>query len=131
VVDGQGNLQPIYSGHFDKDKKPVFYGYHWLVREDGMGERLLPDEATGWHAGNWEVNCESIGICVDDDLTSKQPSEAVIAGIADIIRRHYSTIIVPGEDMVIGHNEVTKTVCPGNEFLDGWKQTILDRLESS
>jgi hypothetical protein len=130
VVDDVGNPQPIYSGHVNDEGKQVFYGYHWLVREDGTTERLLQDTATGWHADNWKVNCESVGICVDDDLSSKEPSMVVIRAIAGIIRRHYSDI-TPDENMIIGHNEVTQTVCPGEEFLRNWKQTLVSQLKSA
>jgi hypothetical protein len=63
---------PITSGHI-RDGRQVFYAYHWLVRSDGDLERLLGDEETGWHAGNWDVNCRSVGICIDDDLADKRP----------------------------------------------------------
>ncbi len=69
--------RPVYSGH-ERGGNQVFYGYHWLVRQNGTVESLLRDTAIGWHAGNWEVNCRSVAICFDADLQNDQPTEAAL-----------------------------------------------------
>lgn len=117
--------QPIYSNHF-RDGKQVFYAYHWLVRMDGSYERLLNDNETGWHAGNWEVNCRSIAICLDNNLEDSIPSKTVIAAIAKIIKESYNHI---ERERILGHREINfKTTCPGNLFLDGWKEDLLSLM---
>lgn len=117
--------QPIYSGHF-KDNKQVFYGYHWLLRMDGKFERLLEDKNIGWHAGNWEMNCRSIGICLDNDFTDSSPSDLVISLIVKIIKENYPQI---KSQNILGHREVnSKTTCPGNTFLTDWKQKIIQLI---
>ena len=117
--------QPIYSGHF-KDNKQVFYGYHWFVRMDGEVERLLEDKNIGWHAGNWEVNCRSIGICLDNDFIDSSPSDLVISSIVKIIKENYPQI---KSQNILGHREVNpKTTCPGNTFLTDWKQKIVQLI---
>jgi len=117
--------QPVWSGHFHNSKQ-VFWGYHWFVREDGSCERLLDDTCVGWHSGNWDVNTRSIGICVDDDLSDKEPSEAVVDGIAGIILQHYA----PASQLeILAHCQVnTTTSCPGHLFLESWKQKLTTRL---
>lgn len=118
--------QPIYSHHYSGGEQ-VFYAYHWLVRMDGATERLLPDEAVGWQAGDWDVNCRSVAICLDNDFEESSPSEKVIGFVADLIRKHYPHITA---DHVKGHREVNpKTVCPGNTFLDGWKASLSNKLK--
>jgi hypothetical protein len=68
-----------------------------------------------------------VAICIDDDLTSKRPSDDVIASVARIIAENYREVAeVPGS--IIGHNEVTKTECPGRLFQTAWKQTLLDEV---
>lgn len=126
VLNSQGGYQPIYSGHFNGDGDQVFYGYHWKVQQDGSVERLLADEAIGWHAGNWAINTRSVGICIDDDLEHTRPSEEALDAVAAILKTHYPNIS-PGDQTVIGHNEAMDTVCPGNEFLKGWKGELLNR----
>jgi hypothetical protein len=117
--------QPIWSGHFYKSKQ-VFWGYHWFVREDGTSERILDDSYIGWHAGNWDVNTRSVAICVDDELTDKEPSDAVIDSIIDTILKHYPSF---NRDKILGHCDVNlSTECPGHLFHETWRQKILDKL---
>ena len=119
--------QPIYSGHF-REGKQKFWGYHWLVRDAGQVERLLSDDQTGWQSGDWNVNCRSVAICIDDDLVSKKPDGDIMDGIGELINRHYSHLDI-SPTTLLGHTEVNmKTSCPGGEFLGGWKFELLDRI---
>lgn len=122
-----GSYQPLHSGHFDANGSQVFYGYHWRVNQDGSYERLLDDSALGWHAGDYEVNRRSVGICIDDDLTNKQPSEEAIEGVVGIITRDYPDITITDRSL-IGHRAVFPTECPGHLFETAWKSTLLRRL---
>lgn len=117
--------QLVWSGHY-YDSKQVFWGYHWLVREDGKSEHILDDSYIGWHSGNWDVNTRSIGICIDDDLEDKEPSETVLRVVADIIKQYCPTANTVN---VSGHHEVnTSTECPGSLFAVSWKQKLLSKL---
>jgi hypothetical protein len=112
--------QPVWSGHFYNDQQ-VFWGYHWLVRSDGSSEHILKDEYIGWHAGNWEVNTRSVGICIDDDLSNKEPNQAVLKSVAAIIKQY------PGVSLqhTVGHSDVNiHTVCPGHLFHTSWRQKL-------
>lgn len=115
----------IFSKHFYGGRQ-VFYAYHWIVRMDGTTERLLADNELGWHAGNWDVNRRSVGIVLDNNFEDAMPSQAVLDGLARLIREQYPH--VPPERL-FGHREVNpKTTCPGNGFLGGWKQKVLRDL---
>ncbi len=127
VLDSKGNRQPIYSGHFNEAGEQVFYGYHWKVEQDGEVHRLLDDSALGWHAGDWEVNKRSVGICIDDDIGHKNPTEDSLAAVADIIKRNYPTLPVDAAT-IVGHSEIIHTSCPGDKFIDGWKNSLLERI---
>lgn len=117
--------QALWSGHF-RDDKQVFWGYHWLMRMDGSFERLLEDDQIGWHAGNWDINKRSIGICLDNDYKIKNPRPKILKQLALHIAEHYPEIQA---DKIIGHCEVRKgTICPGGHFLDGWKHKLLQYL---
>lgn len=116
---------PIWSGHI-KDGRQVFWAYHWLMRMDGTSERLLEDNQLGWHAGNWEINKRSIGICLDNDYDKKDPSDEILKKLAGHIRKHYPQI--KPED-IIGHKEAREgTTCPGNNFLDIWKTQLINYI---
>lgn len=116
---------PIYSHHFHGGKQ-VFYAYHFIVRMDGTTERLLLDHEIGWQAGKWEVNRRSVGIVLDNNFENTTPPDTVIDSLAELIRTHYPH--VPHE-RIFGHREVnTKTTCPSEHFLGGWKEELLKRL---
>lgn len=125
--------RPIYSGH-ERDGKQVFWPYHWIVRWDGRNERLLYDSEIGWHAGNWNVNCRSVAIALDNDYEWGHPSNAELEGVANIIIAHYGDV---PSNRILGHREVTsKTTCPSELFLCGpdgygWKHDLLTRLPSA
>ncbi len=117
--------QAIYSNHF-KNNEQVFYAYHWLVRMDGSVERLLNDNEIGWHAGNWDVNCRGIAICLDNDYENLVPSNIVLSAVSNLIKEQYPQIMT---DNIKGHREVNqKTTCPGNQFLSDWKAKLTANL---
>ena len=119
--------QPIYSGHF-RNGLPVFWAYHWLIRTDGSQERLLLDREIGWHAGNWDINCRSVGIVFDNDLENSKPNNMELKSLASLIKSKYCMV---SKDRILGHNEVNlSTICPSNMFLTtknfiGWKEDLL------
>ena len=113
---------PIFSNHFrsNDNTRMVFYAYHWLVREDGTAERLLADNEIGWHAGNWDINCRSVGICLDGNFEHATPPQRMIEGAKKIIQNHYAHVeyacIIPHK------NANPKTTCPGEWFHEvKWK----------
>ena len=117
--------QAIWSGHFYQNKQ-VFWGYHWLIRDDGSSEHILEDRYIGWHAGNWGINMRSVGICIDDDLSEKKPSETVLKAVAAVIQQHYPKVKIGN---ILGHGDVnTHTACPGHLFHTQWRQALLDKL---
>jgi hypothetical protein len=119
--------KPITSNHFYKDEV-TFSGYHWLVRMDGSTTRIIQDDEIGWHAGDWDVNCRSVGICLDNDYETTAPSEVVLEAVAGLLKEHYPQI---SATKILGHCEVNKkTVCPGNKFLDSWKPKLLAHLSA-
>jgi hypothetical protein len=124
--------QPIYSGHV-RNGRQVFWPYHWIVRNDGRSERLLRDDEIGWHTGDWDVNCRSVAIALDNDYEYGRPSKKEILAIARIIVDHYRRISFR---RVLGHREVNaKTTCPSEFFLNvngkGWKDDLVSLLRES
>ncbi len=123
--DYHAQSDAIFSKHFH-DGRPVFYAYHWIIRMDGTAERLLADDEIGWHAGDWGVNCRSVGIVLDNNFEDSMPPQTVLDGLARLIREKYPHV-PPGR--IFGHREVNpKTTCPGNGFLGEWKRTLLEGL---
>ena len=104
---------PVYSGHADDAGNQVFYGYHWLVREDGSRERLLQDAAIGWHAGDWETNTHSVAVCFDGDFEAGRPTQGALDSAAELIVENYADV---ESARILGHNAIVQTICPGKEF---------------
>lgn len=121
---------PIGSGHI-RNGRQVFWPYHWVIRKDGTAERLLDDPEIGWHAGNWDVNCRSVAIALDNDYQFSSPPFIEIATMAAIINRNYGNVPIR---RVLGHREINpKTSCPSELFLNsadwiGWKSQLLQLL---
>ena len=119
--------KPIYSGHF-RDGKQVFYPYHWIIRKSGKAERLLGDNEIGWHAGDWDINCRSISIVLDNNYEESEPPQNEMDSIAEIIRNTYPQV---KKDRIFGHREInSNTTCPSNLFLgeNGWKEKITEKI---
>lgn len=116
----------IWSNHFRDEgtSVPVFYAYHWIVRKDGTFERLLQDSEIGWQAGNKDINFSSIAIVLDGEYVDSSPPIEMIEGVKKIIETYYNQV---AKERIFGHREVNpKTICPGNRFLNEWKEQILD-----
>ena len=109
--------------------KPVFYGYHWLLHMDGTATRLLDDDSIGWHAGNWNINCRSVGICVDNDYEVENPPDDVLRALAILIKVKYPLISASN---LLGHCEANpKTICPGKSFISEWKPRLQQALDKA
>ncbi len=121
--------QPLmHSGHQDSDGNQVFWIYHHMVGADGQPTRYLRDDETGWQAGNWDVNCSSVAVCIDGDLSHRPPSIAELEGVKHIITSNYDDVNIH-PNTLLGHNEVnSKTPCPGPDFLPAWKGQLLEML---
>ncbi|HVU70526.1 MAG TPA: peptidoglycan recognition family protein [Ktedonobacteraceae bacterium] len=114
--------EPVWSGHF-RQGRMVFFAYHWLIRPDGTCERLLADEALGWHAGNWEINTRSIGIALSGNYEHATPPASQLEATARLIRTHYPSI---ASSRIRGHCEIRpELTCPGDHFLSTWKTPLL------
>lgn len=123
--------RPLWSNHV-RDGRPVFYAYHWLLRMDGRAERLLHDQELGWHAANWDINCRSVAICLDNDYAVQDPTPETLRRLAQLIVEQYPYV---NSSRIFGHNEVSLrgTTCPGNHFVDVWKNQLVklvDELKS-
>lgn len=119
--------QAIWSNHF-REGRQTFLCYHWLMRMDGSFERLLADDKIGWHAGNWDINKKSIGICLDNDYENQDPTDEILRKLAAHIKQNYPQV---KSNKIIGHQEArTGTICPGTNFLVVWKPKLLEALEA-
>ena len=116
-----------HSGHYrtvGNKKIEVFYAYHWLIQNDGTAVRLLQDDEVGWNSGDWYMNCRSIAICFDGDLTSTSPTNAQLQTCGKLLASYRKKF---HSKYVVGHKEVSATECPGR----WWRSGKADLLKST
>ena len=89
-------------------------GYHYLIRVDGGIERGRPENTRGVHARG--ANANSIAIVLAGNFENYPLPAAQLAGLVWLIRnirsRHPHWRDLP----IVGHMDVTATVCPGRLF---------------
>lgn len=90
--------------------------YHYIISGEGdvVETRLL--EKIGWHASNWNVNRESIGICLTGNFDVEAPSKEQRAQLERLIRKLKKQF--PAIESVHGHREFARKTCPGANFTD-------------
>ncbi len=99
---------------------------HYLISEDGVVTRLVPEEKRAWHAGKsyWrgesDVNSASIGIELDHPghgLGYREFSEAQIEALVPLMARIVKQYDIPRAN-VIGHSDVApaRKIDPGELF---------------
>jgi N-acetylmuramoyl-L-alanine amidase len=109
---------------------------HYFVDEDSI-VMSVKEEDTAWHAGNWEMNCRSIGVemCSYKDVDgnyyiAKDTIENAVQLTRRLMKKH--DIPAPG---VVRHYDVTAKKCPEpfvrNEALwQDFKKRIAAQTES-
>src|SRR5258708_631581 len=118
-----GKFHPLNSGHYSRDGKIQFHGYHCYIRQSGVMQRTLRQDETGFHAGSYPINTHATGIVLDGDFTDSMPTQNQISSLKLLIN-----YLEP--DNIIAHQEVkdkdgnrTSHNCPGGKW-DIWKRKI-------
>ena len=105
---------------------------HYFV-DDTTVVRSVADKNIAWHAGDWDINCRSIGIEIAGSTTecTGKTLENVIL-LAQRLMKKYNI----KKDKVIRHYDANGKICPG--FWCGssakdklWKEQFLNKLESN
>ena len=109
-VSGDVDAATIHRWHRERGWHGI--GYHYVIRFDGTIERGRPENTVGAHAGA-AANGDSIGICLAGHLTKHDPTEAQVNALVELIKDIYKRY---GELVIIGHEEVMSTDCPGKKF---------------
>ena len=92
---------------------------HYGVGIDGKIGGYVPENCVAWHAGDWVVNQESIGIELSNDNTggdwsvSDQTLNRAIELVADIAKRYNLGKLVAGKNLT-WHSMHSQTYCPGD-----------------
>lgn len=105
---------------------------HYFV-DDTTVVRSVADKNIAWHAGDWDINCRSIGIEIAGSTTecTGKTLENVIL-LAQRLMKKYNI----KKDKVIHHYDANGKICPvfwcGSSAKDKlWKEQFLNKLESN
>lgn len=98
---------------------------HYQVEANGTVGQLVLDSNTAWHAGNWTINTQSIGIehaDYKDGNGQWRMTEATINSGARLVAAlclQYSLGRPQWGVNVVGHNECVSTECPASLAVGG------------
>jgi hypothetical protein len=100
--------------------------YHYALSGITV-HQYVKEENTAWHSSVFDINCRSIGICINASPTnpySDRDYETASQLIADIFKRH-------GKLEIKGHRDFYATACPGNLDFDRIKRRVDELLNPS
>lgn len=121
-----GSVASIHQNHRqrkDKQGQPwLGIGYHFVIgngsgMEDGKIESTFrwKQQIHGAHSGSAVHNANGIGICLIGNFQENAPSKKQIAAVTQLIKTLATKYKIPSR-LVIGHNTVKPTACPGKLF---------------
>lgn len=116
-------VHEIHKWHINRGFSGI--GYHCIIRQDGSIEEGRPMETIGAHAGS-EGNLDSIGICLTGNFENYSPDPKQIDSLVNLI--NYLKDYYQVEFKIVGHKDVTPTLCPGKLF--PWSE-LEERLKPS
>lgn len=110
--DSSPNTSPqaIARYHVENKDWPGI-GYHFCFGADGTIYQTNNLETIAYHAGDWDVNTESLGVCLIGRLVENAPTQAQLTSLKWLMEQY------PYE--VKGHDDIVPTACPG-DWLDAW-----------
>lgn len=117
---------PAHSGHL-YDGHETFLPFHVIIFPDGTIVRPLKElqykkgtwyiDEVAWHAGNWDVNCRSVSICIIGNFENGgMPTEAQMKAVKGEVNRlkQFNSKL-----KVTPHYQYNSQVnCPGFEFFN-------------
>lgn len=90
--------------------------YHYVIDSEGNVATARELDFYGYHASNWEINRESVGIALLGDFDNEQPTPEQLASLkrtVDMLKGRFEI------ESVTGHRHWTNTKsCPGVNFTD-------------
>ena len=107
--------------------KGIYASSHYIIGLDGEIIMCIPEDEMAYHAGNWDMNCNSIGIenCHPDwnGKFNDKTYNSLIGLLVYLCKKYNLT-----QDSIIRHYDVTGKVCPKYyvEYQDSFEQLKVD-----
>ena len=98
--------------HPDVNSKWYHLAYHFVVAEDGSYKQTRGFNEVGYHASNYPINTESLGICFIGNFDKETPTQAQYDTGTMLLAELSQTY----KFSVHPHNEFAPKTCPGKNF---------------
>lgn len=121
-----GSVEAIHAEH--KLRKDQFgqpwlgIGYHFVIGNgNGMKDGEVKatfrwdEQIHGAHSGSRVHNDNGIGICLIGNFENSKPTSRQLTAVVELVRQLAKRYRIPAR-LVIGHNTVKPTACPGKLF---------------
>lgn len=89
--------------------------YHFVIGGKGEIIKTRPLSEIGYHASNWNVNQESIGICLCGNFDEEKPNDNQIYALRDLLNELDSGLKL-GKNSLYFHSDFTNKTCPGKNI---------------
>lgn len=121
-----GSVESIHNSHkLRKDQQGLPWlgiGYHFVIgngsgMQDGKVEATFrwKQQLHGAHSGSAVHNANGIGVCLIGNFEERKPTKKQLAAISNLVSKLARKYKIPSR-LVIGHNTVKPTACPGKLF---------------
>ena len=87
--------------------------YHYIIMSDGAVHQTRDEGVIGYHAGNWEVNKASIGICLVGNFEEYKPTQQQIRSLDALVRRIQRERNIL---KIVPHSHCKATLCCGKHL---------------
>lgn len=112
----------IYFSHNERQGSSAHYFVGDITDEI---HQSVAEGDTAWHAGNWLMNCRSVGIeavSVGEDYSEVEAGK--LAWLVQTLMKRYGI----SEGGVIRHYDVTGKICPAPYIADGRRAALRPRI---
>lgn len=98
--------------------------YHYFIDWSGKITQTRTDAEIGWHAGNYAINQESLGICVQGNFNVSVPNEAQTKSLAELMSRKTQEYQIKATN-IFPHRLATSTSCYGSRLSNFWANQFM------
>ena len=109
------SISELHSRRF-KSMKPSFglmVAYHYLITPNGKVWNTRDESDIGYHAGDWEVNKASVGICLVGNFEKYKPTRQQMKSLDLLVRRLQRERNIT---KVVPHSHCKATLCCGKHL---------------
>jgi N-acetyl-anhydromuramyl-L-alanine amidase AmpD len=110
--------------HKEKNGFGMHLAYHYIIGGEGKVINTRPANEAGWHASNYWVNLNSLGICLIGNFDLEKPNAEQVYALRDLLRRLCAKYNLKKENIHL-HSEYAKKTCPGKHLKKEFIQSLV------